>query len=329
MKHNQSLPIFILIFFIITSLLISACSGVSAAQPKTYTIGVANEIQSLNKVLDSFKAEMTKLGYVEGENITYIYHNNSLGGDKQANEQEIKRLLDQKVDLLFTLGTAPTIAAKQAVEGTDIPVVFAPVLKPVEEGVVTSLRHPGSNVTGVQSLDAAPKALEWLLKIAPETKKVYIPYNPVDKVSVTTIKSLQDTAAPLGVELISDEVSTADEVMANIKALPKDAAILFIPSPSLDAKLADFKKLAIERGIPAGSRSSSDPTDVIFTCATDSVRQGQQAAGLADKIFKGIKPGDLPVETAPFSVIVNLKTAQAIGLNIPDTLLRQANKVIR
>lgn len=326
MKHNQSLK-YLPIFFIITSLLVSACSGVSAAQPKTYTIGVVTEITDMTDLLNGVKAEMTKLGYVEGENVTYIYHA-PVGIDQQANEQEIKSMLDQKVDLLLTMGTAPTLTAKQAVEGTDIPVVFVPFIKPVEEGVVASLRHPGGNLTGVQTLVPAPKALEWLLKVVPDTKKVYIPYNPVDRVSVIFSESLPDVAAQLGVELIMDEVSTTDEVRSALKTLSKDTSVLFMPAPSFNQDLAALKQLAIEQGIPAGA-VSPDATDVLFACTVDTTQQGRQAAGLVDKIFKGIKPGDLPVETASFFVVINLKTAQTVGLNIPDTLLRQADDVIR
>lgn len=315
----------ILIWVVALSLLLAACGG--TGQPKSYTIGVAIETKGLVDLFTNFKAAMTDLGYVEGKNITYINHD-ELGTDLQKNEAEIKSLIDQKIDLLLTMGTAPAKAAKKLVEGTDLPMVFVPVVNPVEEGIVASISHPGGNVTGVQSLNIAPKALEWLLKVAPGTKQIYVPYSAADQVALTSIKPLPDVAAQLGITLKLDAVTSSAAEMAAIKALPKDSAIFFLISPSLNASLGDMKKLAIELGIPTGSRSS-DTTDVVVSYTTDTIAQAKQAAVMADKILKGAKPADLPVETPEFFLIINLKTAKAIGLNTPDAILSQANTVIR
>src|SRR5687767_8004977 len=128
-------------------------------------------MQILDPVLDGFKARMAELGYVEGRSIAYVYHG-AVAPDPKAVEAEVRALLAQKVDLLLTLGTLPTRMAKQAVEGTSIPVVFAPVINPVDEGLVQSVTRPGGNVTGVQNGTTIPKALEWLLKLAPRTRKI-------------------------------------------------------------------------------------------------------------------------------------------------------------
>ena len=163
----------IFVWVLVLSLLLTACDG--ATQAQTFTIGAVNYFPLLDPIFDGFKAGMADLGYVEGENVTYIY-NGTMEPDPQVIDREIESLLAQDVDLIFTMGTLPTLRAKQAVEGTDIPVVFAPVVNPVEEGVVESVPHPGGNVTGIQIGNTAPKALEWLLKIVPEATKVYIPY---------------------------------------------------------------------------------------------------------------------------------------------------------
>jgi putative tryptophan/tyrosine transport system substrate-binding protein len=208
-------------------------------------------------------------------------------------------------------------------------VVFAPVVNPVHEGIVESVTHSGGNVTGVRVLDGAPKAVEWLLKLVPSTKRVYVPYHPADRVSVTAIKPLPDAAARLGVELVLDEVYTPEEVMATVEALPHDTAILFIPTPSLVSHMSSVRKLAIARGIPAGLYSSIPMEDVLFAYGTNPVDQGRQAARLVDQILKGKKPAELLVETAKFFLMINLKTATATGLVIPDEILRQADMVIR
>ena len=313
----------LLVSVVVLSLLLAACG----AKPKTYTIGMASEL-GLGAVLNGFKAKMTELGYVEGKNVTYIYHG-ELKTDSQVNEAEIKSLMGQKADLLLTVGNAPTIAAKKAVEGTGTPVVFAPSLNPVGAGIVASISHPGGNLTGIQAVSTTPKALEWLLKLAPGTKRVYTPYNPADPTASASIKSLPDAAAKFGIELVLDEVSSGEEELAGIKALPKDSAILFVISPSLNSSLEDALKLAVELRIPAGAGNSVAEDKMLFNYATDLPQTGKQAAVLADKILKETKPGDLPVETAEFTLTINLKTAQAIGLNIPDDILRQAQKIVR
>jgi len=276
-------------------------------------------------VLAGFKDQMAALGYVEGNNITYIYHG-LLENDPEVLGGEVKRLLDQKVDLLLTMGIPPTLAAKRA--GTHIPMVFASVMNPVKEGIAESVSHPGGNMTGVQVINGAPKAMEWLLTLVPGTQTVYVPYHPDDRVATAIVKSLPDAAARLGVALVLDKVYTLEAGVAAIAALPKATAILLIPTPRLASRMSVMRKLAVERGIPIGAYSFP-VEDVLFTYGTNQADQGKQAARLAEQVLKGKKPGDLLVETAEYFLRINLKTATAIGLDIPDGLLRQADMVIR
>jgi len=309
----------------LTALLLTACGGAPPA--KTYTIGVVNYYPVMEAVLASFKAQMAASGYVEGKNVTYIYHG-ALENDPAVLGDEVKRLLGHKADLLLTLGTPSTLAAKKGVAGTHIPVVFAQVMNPVKQGIVESVRHPGGNMTGVQVINASPKVMEWLLRLVPGTQTVYVPYHPADRVSVTTIEPLPEAASRLGVELVLDKVQTPEDVIAAMAALPSNAAILFIPTPSLEARMSAIRKLAIARGIPAGAYALP-AEDMLFTYGTNLVGPGQQAARLVDQILQGKKPADLLVETAEFFLRINLKTATAIGLDIPDELLRQADTVMR
>ena len=316
-------PIPLVICLSLTSLLLTACGGTTP--PKTSTIGVVNYYAALEPVLAGFKDQMAALGYVEGNNVTYIYHG-LLENDPEVLGGEVKRLLDQKVDLLLTMGIPPTLAAKRA--GTHIPMVFASVMNPVKEGIAESVSHPGGNMTGVQVINGAPKAMEWLLTLVPGTQTVYVPYHPDDRVATAIVKSLPDAAARLGVALVLDKVYTLEAGVAAIAALPKATAILLIPTPRLASRMSVMRKLAVERGIPIGAYSFP-VEDVLFTYGTNQADQGKQAARLAEQVLKGKKPGDLLVETAEYFLRINLKTATAIGLDIPDGLLRQADMVIR
>jgi putative ABC transport system substrate-binding protein len=327
MKRNQQLKYSSILILILTGLLLAACGGVQA-QDKTYTIGVINYDPGLEKTFEGFKAGMAELGYVEGENVTYIY-NGVLAPDPQVIDREIESFLAQDVDLFFTMGTEPTLRVKKAVAGTDIPVIFAPVINPVKEGVVDSIRQPGGNVTGVQLGNDIPKALEWLLKLAPEATKVYTPYNPEDGVSVTSVASLSEAASTLGVELLLDEVHTPEELAAAIETLPRDVAFFIVPMPSLEP-MSNFIEIAVKRGIAIGSTNPAHlEVGALVTYGLNLLSMGEQAARLADQALQGTDPADLPVETAEYFLNINLKVADAIGLDIPDEILRQADTVIR
>ena len=312
------------ILLIAVSLLLTGCG---AAQ-KTYTIGMVNHAPSMVPVFEGFKAGMAELGYVEGKNVTYVSHG-VIGTDPKKIADDIKSLLDQKVDLLVTIGSPTTLPAEKAVEGTKTPIVFAPVIYPVDVGVVKSISRPGGSATGVQSGNTIAKALEWLLKIAPNTKKVYVPYNPKDQVSVLSVKTLQEAAPKLGVELALAEVGTPDELMAAVDTLPKDVQGAFlVTAPSLDPRLGEFAKAAAQQGLAVGAYSHVEDTALV-TYTSDTFLIGKQAARMADQVLRGIAPADLPVETAEYFLTINLKTAKVLNLDVPDDILRQAKTVIR
>ena len=318
--------ILLVIYLSLTGLLLTACGRATSA--KTYTIGVVNYDPILAPIWDGFKTRMAALGYVEGQNALYIYHG-VLAPDSQVIEREIKSLIGQKVDLLLTLGTQPTLAAKKATADITLPVVFAPVIDPVGKGVVESITHPGGNVTGVHNGDTVPKSLEWLHKIVPHATKVYTIYHPKDTVAQTAVRSLSATVTALGVDLVLVEVQSPEEAVTAIDTMPKDATIFFVPTPSLEP-LGPLVEVASKRGIAAGANNHrSLQTGVLVTYASDWFAMGQQAARLVDQILKGTKPADLPVETAEHFLRINLKTATAMGLDVPDEILRQADMVIR
>src|SRR5262245_56192916 len=177
-KKTQHITTRCALCLMLTGLLLMACDDATPA--KTYSVGVVNYVATLTPVFEAFKARMAELGYVEGKNVTYIYHG-TLAPDPQVIEREVRSLLAQKVDLYLTVGTQPTLVAKKAIEGTIIPVVFAPAINPMKEGIVESLIRPGGNVTGVQNSDTFPKALEWLHKIVPQAMKAYLRCGKVDK----------------------------------------------------------------------------------------------------------------------------------------------------
>jgi putative ABC transport system substrate-binding protein len=295
---------------------------------KLFTVGIGIHASVHLPVFEGFKEGMAESGYVEGKNIRYIY-DGILGSDQAVVDAEIKKLLSQNVDLLLTTGNHVSLRAKKAVEGTDIPIIIGASSNPVEEGLVESLTHPNGNVTGIRVADTMPKLMELLVLINPNTKKIYLPYNPDDKNSAAFLESLNKAASQLGVKLVSQEVHSAEEAVAAIESLPKDiGAIFIIPSPTLDASNSKLSQAAIKRGLPMGSALPLDES-VLLTLTTDFFETGKQAARLADQIRRGIKPKELPMVNAETILTVNLKTAEKIGIKIPDEILIKANKIIR
>jgi putative ABC transport system substrate-binding protein len=314
-----------LIGVIVIALLLTAC-GVT---PKTYTIGIINISSNQETTLRGFKEGMTELGYVEGNNVTYIYEGPVNAKKLDATAQG---LVNAEVDLILSLTTPATQAAQRATAGTAIPVVFIPVTDPVGAGVVKSLTKPGGNITGVTYTSQEGKRLEWLLQIAPTIKHVYIVYNPKDQSPVLALKSAKETAATLGIELVTREATTTDEAKTAFMNIPENTdAIFVLPDSIVNTNIVDTYRMAIELKLPTSGPNVNTINDgALSAYGVDlTIAAKKQAARLASQILKGAKPADLPVETAEYFSAINLKTAQAIGLEIPDTTLRQANIIVR
>lgn len=312
-----------ILLFALGGLLTACGSG-----QKTYTIGVINLAPPLDAALDGFKAGMAERGYIESENVTYIYEGAT--GSVDALDATAQRLVERDVDLILSITTPATQAAQRATAETDIPVVFVPVTDPVAAGLVQSLRRPGGNITGIMTGGTEGARLQWQLKIAPNVEKVYIPYNP-DGSSTSSLAATEAAAEQLNVELVTQVATNPDEVAAAIEAIPEDADAIFILNDGfIETQIDKFIEAALERDIPISASSLLHVSaGVLFAYGHRHEVNGQAAAGLAAQILEGVEPADLPVETAETFLSINLKSAEAIGLDIPDSILRQADTVIR
>ena len=312
----------LLVMLALSVLLLSSCK-----QDETPTIGVIVEVSILEPSFDGFKAGMTELGYVEGEDVTYIY-NGITEATPEAMDAEIKNLLDQQVDMLVTVGTLAHLQAKQAVAGTDMPVVFLSCARPVDTGLIDSINQPGGNLTGTQVGLSFGKALEMLVEVS-QAQKVYVPYNPNDEASLTTLPFVEERATSLGIELVLDEVGSVAEAVTAIETLPEDIDAIFrIPSPTLDPENNLLSQAAIEQGLPMGGSVPLDDA-VLISVTNDLFESGKAAAPIADHILNGVDPAVEPVRSTDFTLTVNLETANAIGLEISDAVLGQADTIIR
>jgi putative ABC transport system substrate-binding protein len=273
---------------------------------------------------------MEELGYQEGRNVTYLYQ----GPASSIKELDsiAGQLVAAKVDLILALSTPATQATQRATSGTNLPVIFAPVTDPVEAGIVTDLRRPGGNITGVAlGADSEARRLEWLLKLAPNAKRIYVPYNSDDASARSSLAAIRTAAPKLNTALQPREARNPAEISAAISAIPADVQAIFLLQDSLvAARTDDFVKAAIARRLPL-----SVPTDeqvqrgALVAFSANLAELGAQAARLADHIFRGGQPAETPIETAEFFLTINLQTAEKIDLDIPDVIIRQADQIVR
>jgi putative ABC transport system substrate-binding protein len=329
MKLNRQLKymqqIVVVTGLLVIGLFLAACD---ITQSKTFTIGVINLTPSLEPVLEGFKDGMTERGYVEGENTTYIYEGPTGSIDKL--DAAAQGLVGADVDLILSITTPATQAAQRATAGTDIPVVFVPVTDPVGAGIVQSLRQPGGNVTGITTGGSEESRLHWQLKIAPNIKKVFIPYNPDDS-SKASLAATEAAAAKLNIELVTQVATTPDEVSAVIETMPEDVEAIFILSDGfMESQTDKLVEAAVEHVLPLSATNLKlVEAGILFSFGFQPYGVGQQASRLADQILRGAKPAGLRVETAEFILVINLQSAEAIGLEIPDDVIRDAHTVIR
>lgn len=300
----------------------------SGGELSHHTIGIVNPNPNLEPVVAGFKARLAEFGYIEGKNITYIQDRSLHGRGKL--DDAIDDLIARKIDLLFTLTTPATKRAIQGVDSKEVPIVFAPVIYPVKSGIVDSLPHPHKNFTGVKIGGSSAKALEWLLTAAPSVKTVLVPVADNDEAATYSLEDLQQAATKLGIALVVPNVRTVNDLATKLAAPPPEVdALWLLNSNFLVPNIKLFVDAAIRHRLPLASATSQYQAGVMISYAQRLERTGQQAGRLAHKILQGVSPEDLPVETADFFLGLNLRTANAAGVQIPDAMLRQAQDIVR
>jgi putative ABC transport system substrate-binding protein len=312
---------------------VAPLSSYAQPQGKVWRIGMLETVsRDLNAAnLDAFQLGLRELGYVEGRNLIIEYR--SADGRAERFPDLATELVSLKVDLIVTRGTPAAVAAKKATR--TIPVVMANAGDPVGSGLVNSLAHPGRNVTGLSSVPAEldPKRLELIRELVPGAARIAILQNMGSPNNPPQWKEIETAARSLGVQPQLLDVRKPEDLAAAFDAASRqraDALVvggegLFQANRKMIAELAAKYRLpAIYRSmdyIEAGGLMAYGPS------YPDLYRR---AATYVDKIFKGAKPGELPVEQPiKFELIINLKTAKALGLAIPPPLLLRADEVIQ
>jgi putative tryptophan/tyrosine transport system substrate-binding protein len=287
-----------------------------AQLPKVPVIGVL-VVQSLGseQFLQLFKELLNKLGYVEGQNVRFELRSDQ--GNRSRLPELAAELVRLKVDVIVGWLTPAATAAKQAT--LEIPVVCAICGNPVETGLVESLARPGGNVTGVAGVGAelAGKIVELIRDMLPSARRVAVLANAPDPFSKPFVENIQLGGKATGITIDAMMLNGPQEVEAAFAALARDRPDAVIVQPTLG--LERPAELALKERLPAASIFTEfvDEGGLMSYAAAEADAYGS-AAGYVDKILKGAKPADLPVQQpTKFELAINLKTAKALGLTIP------------
>jgi putative ABC transport system substrate-binding protein len=324
--------------YLVLPLIQLAMPGCESKKPKVYRVGILCGSDAVKSAEAGFKARMTELGYVEGKNIVYDQQNVT-NYDPAEYLRIAKKFVNDKVDLIFVFPTDPTVAVKAATEGTQIQVVFS-IAGLEGYTLVKSVREPGGNMTGVRYpvSDLTAKGIEFLSELAPKIKRIYIAYDPKYPNSLPAIRAARATARSKGMTLVEFPAATTEEVKTDLEARSRSGNIgveavfvlpeLLILSPAGWEVVSRFA--AKHRLLLAGpSADEALHQGAVFTYGVDLFEQGRLAAPLADKILKGASPGSIPIVTPEAYLRLNVKLAHELGLNVPEGLLKQADRIIR
>jgi putative ABC transport system substrate-binding protein len=320
--------------FALCAVLSALCLSAEAQQPaKTPRIGIlmSGSPEPRRAVLEAFREGLRDLGYVEGKNIAIEYRY-SEGRDERLPElaAELVRL---KVDIIVTSGIPPPLAAKKATK--TIPIVMGVVGDAIGTGLVDSLARPGGNVTGLTLLgpELSGKRLEILKETLPKLSRVAVLLNPENRGTTLYRKEIEVAARSLGVELHLLEASRPNELASALSEpkMGRAQALVTLNDTMFFSQQVQIANLAIKTGLPAMfPESEYVNAGGLMSYGPNLPDLFRRSATYVDKILKGSKPAELPVEQpTKFELVINLKAAKQIGVTIPPNVLARADRVIR
>jgi ABC-type uncharacterized transport system substrate-binding protein len=321
-------------FFALTALVLCVTLSAEAQQPKKVPrIGYLGATSASSESLrhEAFRQGLREVGYIEGQNITIEYR--YAEGKLDRLPALAAELVGLKVDVIVTGGRTATHTAKEAT--VTIPIVMGQDPDPVGNGFIASLARPGGNITGLSTLapELSGKQLELLKETVPRLSRVAVFGTSTTPSNAQASRETQIAAGAFGVQLQYLDVLSPNDIETVFREARKEraGAVLMLPSPVLLAQRTQIVALTVKSRLPA-IYFATEFVDVggLMTYSVSFSDLFRRAATYVDKILKGAKPADLPVEQpTKFELVINLKTAKQIGLTIPPNVLARADKVIK
>jgi ABC-type uncharacterized transport system substrate-binding protein len=306
--------------------------GARAQQPaKLPTIGFfsAGSATAMSNWVAALVQRLHELGWTEGRTVAIEYR--YAHGDNERLVEIATEFVRRKVDVIVTHSTAPVIAAKQAT--AVIPIVFATAADPLGNGLVANLARPGGNVTGMssQSNDSAAKRLELLRELIPGLRRLAIMVNADAPAAMLEVADVEATARALGLEVVVSKIRRAEDIAPVFAALKGRAdALLVPPEPLVFINRIRINIVAAAAHLPTiHAFREYVEAGGLMSYGANLPDQFRRAGDFVDKILRGMKPGDIPVEQpSKFDLVINLTTATALGLKVPESFLLRADEVI-
>ena len=297
---------------------------------KVYRIGYLTSRSAVGPRDEAFRQALGQLGYVEGQNLVIEWRFTKGGPVSAELAAELIRL---RLDCILVTGLGPVAAMKNAT--ATVPIVIGSIdADPVEEGLVGSLARPGGNITGLTNIgyDLAGKRLELLKDTVPGVSRVAILIHP-SRATDAHVKNAVATARKLGIELLLAEVRSPDDLETVFRTMRQKRveALDVVATRLMNSHQGRIVKLAASSRLPTiySNRDFVVVEGGLMSYASDPIAQAHRAAAYVDRILKGTKPADLPIEQPmKFELVINLKTAKALGLTIPQSVLLRADQVI-
>lgn len=277
-----------------------------------------------------FFSGMRNLGYIEGRNLAV--HWRTADSDVERLPELAADLVRQKVDVIVTTGTPAVSAARQAT--TTIPIIALLFAEPVASGFAASLARPGGNITGLSFFDSAqmvPKRVEILAAVVSGVVRFGYLANPDNPPQMRALPAIDAAVRKLGKEIVPIKARTAKDLETAFDTMSREriGALVVAEDSVLFGQAQRVGALALKRKLPTLFPWDRDADAALLVYRDVHLDHGLRAAALADKIFKGVKPGDLPIEQPTgFNLVVNLRIAKALGIKIPQSVLLQASRVI-
>ena len=297
---------------------------------KAYRIGFLSAPTPAGADTDAFRQGLRERGYVEGGNVLIEWRFAEGRDDRLPGfAAELVRL---KVDIIVTVAASAALAAKKTT--AEVPIVFTVVPDPVASGFVRTLARPGGNMTGLTAIqtDLAGKRLELVKEAVPSLASVVILANPANLAYAQFVQETRVAARRLGLEVRAVEVRHSSDLEAAFRMIPHEGApvVVLQPDPLLFTHRSRIVELAAKRRLAVlGWQSELTKSGAMMSYGANTPDIYRRAAMYVDRILKGAKPADLPVEQpTKFELVINLKTAKALGLTIPPALLARADQII-
>jgi putative ABC transport system substrate-binding protein len=303
---------------------------VLAQPPRVHRVGVLWVGGAASTLIDGLRDGLRELGLEEGKQV--IFHLRDSNGDLKWIETSARRLESERVDVIYTVSTSVTLAAKRATKS--VPIVFYAGSDPVGAGIVASYRKPGGRFTGIHSLtaDLMAKRLQLLKEMIPRLQKVATFYNPENSASQAAVATVREAAQRLNIELVVRQVTSVEQLRAALAALRASEAdaILSVPDSMVSSQADLIIRTAREKKLPTMFQFSDDVArGAMASYGVSYYDLGRFSAKHVQRILAGAIPGELPVEQIDrFSFLVNQKTAREMGVIIPQAVLLRADKVV-